>query len=70
MKKLYKSKNNKIFAGIFGGLGEYLEIDPVVLRLIAVFLCFMSGFLPFILGYIIACFIVPTNNQNKAILQK
>lgn len=33
MKKLYRSKENRVLAGIFGGLGEYLEVDPVILRL-------------------------------------
>ena len=65
MKKLYKSKDNKIFAGIFGGLGEYFNIDPVVLRALAVFLCFLTGVFPFIVGYIITCFIVPVRPTNK-----
>lgn len=64
MKKLYKSDSNKIFAGIFGGLGEYLDVDPVLLRLLAVFVCFSTGILPFILGYIITCFIVPKKPKN------
>lgn len=65
MKKLYKSKANKIFAGIFGGLGEYLDIDPVVLRLVAVFLCFSTGVFPFLVGYLIACFVVPQEITEK-----
>ncbi|MDD2913261.1 MAG: PspC domain-containing protein [Candidatus Pacebacteria bacterium] len=59
MKKIYRSENNKIFAGIFGGMGEYFDVDPVILRLIAVFICFSTGIFPFIIGYIVACFVVP-----------
>ena len=59
MKKIYRSKDNKIFAGIFGGLGEYFDIDPALLRLVAVFVCFLTGILPFIVSYIISCFIIP-----------
>lgn len=64
MKKIYKSDTNKIFAGIFGGLGEYFEIDPVLLRIVAVLVCFSTGIIPFIIGYIIVCFIVPQKPKN------
>ncbi|KKR45136.1 MAG: Stress-responsive transcriptional regulator [Parcubacteria group bacterium GW2011_GWB1_40_14] len=33
MKRLYKSKTNKVWAGIIGGAGEYFNVDPVLLRL-------------------------------------
>ena len=65
MKKLYKSKNNKILAGVVGGLGEYLDIDPVVLRVMAVFLCFSTGVFPFTVGYMITCFIIPSKSAGK-----
>jgi phage shock protein C len=42
-KKLYKSNNNKVIGGVCGGLGEYLGIDPVILRIIAVVLIFCHG---------------------------
>lgn len=32
MKKLYKSSKNKIFTGMIGGIGEHLNIDPVILK--------------------------------------
>lgn len=59
MKKLYRSDTNKVFAGILGGLGEYADMDPVVLRLAAVVVICISGFFPGVLAYIIAIFIVP-----------
>ena len=59
MKKLYRSRTNKKIAGICGGLGEYLEIDPTVIRLITVIIAVVTGFFPLILGYIIAWCIVP-----------
>lgn len=58
-KKLYRSKENKVFAGILGGLGEYFDIDPVVLRVAWVLLIGLTGFAPGIIAYIIAIFIVP-----------
>lgn len=62
MKKLlYKSKKNKVFCGIIGGLGDYLNIDPTVLRLIWLLILVFTGFFPGLLAYIIASFIIPNN---------
>lgn len=58
-KRLYRSRTNKVFAGVCGGLGEYFDIDPVVIRLLWVALTFITGIIPGILAYIIAIFIVP-----------
>jgi phage shock protein C len=65
MKRLYKSQDNKIFGGILGGLGDYFNIDPVILRVITVFLCFLTGIFPLILAYTITCFIVPEKINDK-----
>lgn len=64
-KKLYRSEENKIIFGIFGGLGEYWDIDPVFIRLVAIFLLFMTGFAPMFIGYLIAFFIVPDKPKRK-----
>lgn len=58
-ERLYRSRDNKVFAGVVGGIGEYLNIDPVVLRVACIFLFAISGFVPGIIGYIISIFIVP-----------
>ena len=62
MKKLYRSEQNKIFGGIIGGLGEYFEIDPVLLRLIWLIILIATGIIPGLIVYIIALFIVPRKN--------
>ncbi len=55
-KKLYRSSTDRIFLGVCGGIGEYLDVDPTVIRLLAVILGFTgSGFL----AYIIAAIIMP-----------
>jgi len=59
MKKLYRSKENKMWGGIFGGLGEYLNVDPTLLRLIFLFLFLATGIAPALIAYIVALFIVP-----------
>ncbi len=59
MKHLYRSETNKIFAGVLGGIGEYFTIDPVIVRLIYISFTVITGFLPGILTYLVAIFIVP-----------
>ena len=59
MKHLYKSDTNKVLAGVLGGLGEYFDIDPVVLRLGFVFLLLATAIVPGVVAYIAAVFIVP-----------
>ncbi|MDY0379835.1 MAG: PspC domain-containing protein [Defluviitoga tunisiensis] len=44
MKKLYRSRENKVLAGVCGGIGEYFEIDPVIVRLIWIVLTMIWGF--------------------------
>ncbi|MEK7182933.1 MAG: PspC domain-containing protein [Patescibacteria group bacterium] len=59
VKRLYRSKTNKIWLGILGGLGEYLRVDPVVLRLSFLAILIFTGFIPGLLFYIIGALIVP-----------
>lgn len=59
MKHLYRSETNKVLAGVLGGLGEYFEVDPVVLRLAFVFLLLATAVVPGVIAYIAAVFIVP-----------
>ncbi len=63
MKKLYRSRTNRIFAGIVGGLGEYFNIDPVLLRLIWVLVVIFTGLVPGVLVYLIAIYIIPEAPQ-------
>ena len=62
IKKIYRSKKNKVFAGIFGGVGEYFNVDPALIRLIWVLVVIFTGFFPGVLAYIIAIFIIPEKN--------
>lgn len=58
-KRLYKSDTDKIFAGVIGGLGEYFDFDPTILRLIYILIAVMTGLVPAVIGYVIAALIVP-----------
>ena len=57
IKKLYRSKKNKVIAGVCGGIGEYFNIDPVIIRLLWTLFIFVGG--SGILAYIIAWIIIP-----------
>lgn len=59
MKNLYRSEKNKVWGGILGGLGEFAGVDPVLFRLLYVFLTIFTGFFPGLIAYIVALFIVP-----------
>lgn len=64
MKKLYRSDTNKIFAGIIGGMGEYFDIDPVLLRVLWILILVSTGVLPGLIAYIIAIFVVPKKPKD------
>jgi phage shock protein C len=57
MKRLYRSRKNRMLGGVCGGIAEYFEIDPVIVRLLAVALFFVGG--SAVLAYIIALIIIP-----------
>lgn len=56
-KRLYKSKTNRVFFGVCGGLGEYFNIDPTIFRLILVLLICGAG--SGLVAYIVAAIIMP-----------
>jgi len=59
MKKLYLSNSDKIIGGVCGGVAEYFEIDPTLIRLIAVIATVLTGFVGGIIIYIVAMIIIP-----------
>jgi len=63
MKRLYKSKRDRIIDGVCGGIGEYLGIDPVIVRIIFILLFFMGGI--GLLLYIAGMLIIPVNPEHK-----
>ncbi len=62
-KKLRKSSKNKVFAGVCGGVGEYLNIDPVIVRIIWLVAVFTYGF--GVLAYIVAAIIMPESDGSS-----
>ncbi len=58
-KKLYRSRENKVFLGIMGGLGEYFDIDPVLLRAGYIFVSVFGMFWPGVIAYLFMALIIP-----------
>lgn len=57
-KRLYRSRKQRMIAGVCGGIAEHFNIDPVIPRIVAVVLLFIS-FGTAVLAYIVLWFIVP-----------
>jgi phage shock protein C len=56
-KKLYRSKTDRRIAGVCGGLGNYFDIDPTIIRLAWVVALFFAG--GGLFAYLLAMIIVP-----------
>jgi len=62
-KRLYRSGKEKILGGVCGGIAEYFNVDPTIIRIL--WILFVFGFGSGILAYIIAWIIVPKNPKHK-----
>ena len=62
MKKLYRS-SNRILAGVCGGLAEYFDVDPTLIRVIYTALSLFTVGFPGVLLYIILMILMPNYNQ-------
>lgn len=56
-KRLYRSRTERMIAGICGGLGEYLGIDPTIVRVVWVLISLMAGI--GVLLYVILWVVIP-----------
>ena len=57
-KRLYKSKDNVMVAGVCGGIAEYFNIDPTIIRLFVAVFCLLAG--TGVLAYLVAVLVLPT----------
>lgn len=64
-KQLYRSKKNRIIGGVCGGLGEYFDVDPTLIRLVWVIVFLMGG--SGLLVYIIFWIILPEEDSIKEV---
>lgn len=61
-KKLYRSDENKMLAGVCGGIAEYFGVDPMLIRLAWVVFSLLGG--SGLLAYILAAIIIPRDDSN------
>jgi len=64
MKRIYRSQEERIIAGVCGGFAEYLSIDPTIVRLVWIFFTIFGGV--GILAYIFSIILISENNNSKA----
>jgi|GEM_PF-243756 len=65
-RRLYRSRDHKMIAGVVGGLADYFGTDPTLLRLIVVALAFLLDFWPFFVAYIVAAIVIPQEPEAGA----
>ncbi|HSS44559.1 MAG TPA: PspC domain-containing protein [Thermoanaerobaculia bacterium] len=58
-RRLTRSKTHKMIAGVCGGIAEYLDVDPTVVRVLYVMVSILSAAFPGLLAYIILLFVMP-----------
>ncbi len=58
-KRIYRSRSESMIAGLAGGLANYFNVDPVLVRLAFVGAGFLTGIIPGLLAYLVGWIIVP-----------
>jgi phage shock protein C len=65
-RKLMRSRTHKVIAGVCGGIAEYLDVDPTVVRVVYVAASIFSAVFPGLLAYIILAFLMPLPDRKLA----
>jgi phage shock protein C len=63
-KRLYRSRTNRILAGVCGGIGKYFNIDPTIIRVLAIILLIAFNFMTLI-AYILLTIIIPLEDVTQ-----
>jgi phage shock protein C len=64
-RRLYRSRTNRVFAGVCGGVAEYFGAEPTAVRLLAVVIALFTALVPMILLYLVAAIIVPEQGAGE-----
>ena len=62
-KTLRRSDKDRVLSGVLGGLGEYLKVDPNILRILAVVLLIVIP-IPMVVLYLAAVFLIPKRREK------
>lgn len=61
-KRLYRVKEGKMLAGVCGGVAEYFNLDPTVVRILWALVAWFAG--AGIIAYIICAFVIPEKEDD------
>ena len=64
MKRVHRSKEDRMIAGVFGGISEHYQIDSAILRLVGIFMLLATGILPLLITYIVAILMIPEEGED------
>jgi phage shock protein C len=64
-KRLYRSEKDKKWAGVCGGIAEYFDVDPTLVRAGYAFVTIISGVFPGLIAYFVLAWIMPTKSEAK-----
>ena len=59
MRRLYRDRWDKKVAGVCGGIGQFLKLDPTIIRLFVVFFFVLTGLLPIAIIYVTGWMLIP-----------
>jgi phage shock protein C len=65
-RRLTRSNRSKMIAGVCGGLAEYLNMDPTVIRVLYVLVSVLSAAFPGVIAYIVLMFLMPPPEEVTA----
>jgi phage shock protein C len=63
MKRLYRSETDRKIAGVCGGLAEYMDVDPAIVRIVFISLIFLWGW--GLILYVICMIAIPNKSKIK-----
>src|SRR4051812_50145387 len=66
--RLYRSRDDRMIAGVAGGVAEHLDADPSIIRIVWAVLIFLTGGLG-LLGFIVMAFVVPPRPPGMGVVQ-
>jgi phage shock protein C len=62
--RILRSRTNRVFAGVCGGLAETYGSDPTAVRLLAAILAVITGIFPMLLVYLVAAIVIPEHDDG------
>jgi phage shock protein C len=65
-RRLYRSQHNRVLLGVCGGLGEYFNVDPVIVRVIWIVVTLATAVFPGILAYFIVALVIPLEGSTAS----